>query len=221
MTVDIYIEEKSGKRGIRIPLLPEEISFPNGKVTFISSDIMGRGEVVEPSGTDLFECFWSSEFPGAQRKDDPMIRGEWKDPKSYVTILQDWMKKGTMLTILVIGYPVNMDVYIKEFEPKATGAFGDISYDIGFVEARTITIISDKADNQQPPVRNQYKANNYKILDGETLWEIAEKFYGDGSKWERIYNANKDIIEAHARDRGMANSQHGRWVWGGTIIVIP
>lgn len=221
MDVDIYVKEKNGEREIRFPILPDQISFPSGKVTFISSDIMGRGEVVEPSGTDLGSCSWASEFPGAQRKNDSMLRGEWQDPKEYVSILQDWMKKGTMLTILVIGYPVNMDVYLKEFETKATGAFGDISYEINFVEARTITIVSTKAEDTQPPVRNQYQPQNYTILWGETLWEIAEKFYGDGSRWVELYNANKDVIEAHARDRGMVDSQNGRWIWGGTIIVIP
>jgi len=30
---------------------------------------------------------------------------------------------------------------------------------------------------------------------GDCLWNLAKKYYGDGKKWRRIYNANKDQIE--------------------------
>ncbi len=30
---------------------------------------------------------------------------------------------------------------------------------------------------------------------GDTLWDLAEKYYGDGSQWEKIYNANTDQID--------------------------
>jgi len=35
----------------------------------------------------------------------------------------------------------------------------------------------------------------YSVKIGDNLWKIAEKFYGDGSVWTRIYNANKDNIK--------------------------
>ena len=37
----------------------------------------------------------------------------------------------------------------------------------------------------------------YTIQKGDTLWGIAKKYYGDanGSKYTKIYNANKDIIK--------------------------
>lgn len=30
---------------------------------------------------------------------------------------------------------------------------------------------------------------------GDTLWDLAEQYYGDGSQWEKIYNANTDQID--------------------------
>lgn len=221
MTVDIYIKEVSGKREIRVPLLPEEFIFPSGNTMFISTDIMGRGEVAVPSGTELGRYSWESEFPGALRKNDPMIRGTWQEPKTYRSLLEEWKSKGEKLNLLITGYPVNVDVYIKEFNTRGSGAFGDISYEIVFVEARSITISTTEVEESTLPTRNFYYANQYTILLGDTLWSIAEKFYGDGSRWQEIYNANKEILEAHANDRGMASTQNGRWIWPGTIITIP
>lgn len=221
MTVDIYITEVGGKREIRIPLLPEEFSFPSGNAMFISNDIMGRGEVAVPSGTELGSYSWESEFPGALRKNDPMIRGEWQDPKTYKSILDEWKRNGTKLNLLITGYPVNVDVYIKEFNTTGSGAFGDISYEISFIEARSITIETMNAAVVQVPTRNQYKPKQYTIMLYDSLWSIAEKFYGDGGQWQRIYNANVAILEANAHERGYTSTQNGKWIWPGTIIQIP
>lgn len=43
---------------------------------------------------------------------------------------------------------------------------------------------------------NNYKqgditSNNYVVKSGDTLWEIAEGFYGNGSEWVKIASANK------------------------------
>jgi nucleoid-associated protein YgaU len=34
----------------------------------------------------------------------------------------------------------------------------------------------------------------YTVQPGDTLWSIAQQFYGDGSQWNKIYDANKQII---------------------------
>jgi 5'-nucleotidase len=36
----------------------------------------------------------------------------------------------------------------------------------------------------------------YEVKAGDTLLSIAEEFYGDATKWRRIYDANKDLIGA-------------------------
>ena len=35
----------------------------------------------------------------------------------------------------------------------------------------------------------------YTVREGDTLSKIARAHYGDASKWPRIYEANRDIIE--------------------------
>jgi nucleoid-associated protein YgaU len=34
----------------------------------------------------------------------------------------------------------------------------------------------------------------YEIQSGDTLQAIAEQFYGDASQWQKIYDANRDVI---------------------------
>lgn len=35
----------------------------------------------------------------------------------------------------------------------------------------------------------------YEIKSGDTLWAVASKFYGDGNKYTRIVEANKEVIK--------------------------
>ena len=51
--------------------------------------------------------------------------------------------------------------------------------------------------------------------------DIAKKFYGNGSQWTKIYNANASVIEATARSHGKKSSSNGHWIWPGTKLSIP
>jgi nucleoid-associated protein YgaU len=35
----------------------------------------------------------------------------------------------------------------------------------------------------------------HEVKKGETLWKIAEQYYGDGSLYQKIFAANRDILK--------------------------
>ena len=37
-------------------------------------------------------------------------------------------------------------------------------------------------------------ARTYTVQKGDSLWKIAKQFYGKGSAWPRIHEANKELI---------------------------
>lgn len=230
MKVDIYIKEREGSREIRIPWLPEEISYESGGISTATYDIMNRGEVAVPTGSGLAKVSWSSEFPGAYRSGNFMLRGDWQDPKNYHNILEDWLENGTPLNLLVIGYPINLDVHLEDYKSKASGAFGDITYEVSFIEDRDIkitnTTVKTQTSSTSSTKRPAAKTTTYTIKSGDTLWSIAQRFLGSGASWSTIYNQNKDIIENTAKKRWKAagidrDSQNGHWIFPGTVITIP
>lgn len=220
MNVDIYVRDKRGNRGIRIPLLPEKYTIDGGNTTFVTSEIMSLGEVYTPSGTELRTYSWQSEFPGELRKNDPMIRGIWQAPKFYYDILNEWKEKGTKLTLLIVGSPINNDVYVSEFHAAGAGPFGDLSYEVKFVEARSIIVTSTKVATETVK-RPTTTSQSYTIKSGDTLWGIAVKYYGSGAKWKTIYDANKEIIEQTAKKYGKKSSDNGHWIYPGVTLTIP
>lgn len=223
MIIDLYLREKNGERELRIPILPEKLEFRRGDATFVTCEIMKLGEVAVPTGTELSAYAWASVFPGVGRRNDPLIHGTWYVPKWYDSTLEDWKKKGTLVNLLVTGYPINADVYVKAYQSEASGAFGDIVYELELVEARSITIQTSKVQTptQTTTQRASTTSNSYTIKTGDTLWEIAKKLYNDGNKWSLIYNANKDIIEQTAKKHGKSSSENGWWIFPGVTLTIP
>ena len=61
----------------------------------------------------------------------------------------------------------------------------------------------------------------YTVKSGDTLWAIAKKFYGSGTKSNVIYDANIEVIEVAAKAHGKTNSGKGHWIWAGTVLTIP
>jgi len=53
------------------------------------------------------------------------------------------------------------------------------------------------------------KEQTYTVKSGDCLWAIAKKFYGDGSKYTKIYNANKDKIK------------NPNLIYVGQVFIIP
>ncbi|HZA72078.1 MAG TPA: LysM peptidoglycan-binding domain-containing protein, partial [Propionibacteriaceae bacterium] len=47
------------------------------------------------------------------------------------------------------------------------------------------------------------------VVKGNTLWGIAQRYYGRGTLWPRIYDANRSKIK------------NPHWIFPGQVFVIP
>ena len=223
MDVDIYIRERNGSREIRIPWLPSQIKYESGGAIIATYDILNQGEVGIPSGTGLARISWDSQFPGENRTDSSMLRGKKRKPSYYHKILESWKDKGTPLNLMVTGYPINMDVILEDYSAAPAGGFGDLEYSVAFMEDLDLTIKTKKNTTKttSQEKRPAETTTAYTIKKGDTLWAIAQRFLGSGTKWKTIYEANKAIIESTAKKYGKSSSNNGWWIYPGVTIQIP
>ena len=63
-------------------------------------------------------------------------------------------------------------------------------------------------------VQGDIKSGEYTVLRGDTLWEIAEAVYGDGTQWTRILEANSSKVGY------LPNGQQALIITG-QVLVIP
>lgn len=52
-------------------------------------------------------------------------------------------------------------------------------------------------------------SRTHTVVSGDTLWGIALQYYGDGTQWPRIYDANRGEIE------------DPHWIFPGEVFTIP
>lgn len=110
------------------------------------------------------------------------------------------------------GFDVLVDIEMKQFKEYGTKRLNVKSSSGG----KTTTT---KATPTRPT--NKPAAKTHTVASGDTLWSIAKKYYGDGSKHTKLYDANKTIIEADAKKHGKGSSSNGHWIWAGLKLVIP
>lgn len=60
-------------------------------------------------------------------------------------------------------------------------------------------------------------AKTHTVVKGDCLWAIAKKYYGDGSKYTKIYKANQELIDK--RNKGKVLSKYT--IYSGQKLTIP
>lgn len=91
-------------------------------------------------------------------------------------------------------------------------------------EGTSTAMENTPTSNQAGAIENVWQANDYKegdiqgtsytVVAGDTLWEIAEAVYGNGSDWTRLLGANSSSIGY------LANGQQALIV-PGQVLVLP
>ena len=215
------------------PALPEKVQGKYG-AKYQSFDIISQGTVKVPKGTDVAEFTWDGVFFGESKRNEPIVKkNSWKEPNECVKILSNFMKNETVLNLIVTETWINVDVTISSFQPRPVGAYGNIEYSITFVQKKPLQIYTTdelkiakfvkktKPRNDSGGSSGGGGGSTYTVVSGDTLWGIASKKLGSGSKWTLIYDANAGTIEAEAKKHGKSSSDHGHWIWPGEVLTIP
>lgn len=224
--MNIYLREKSGNKvRFAFPVLPEEVKV-KCTANYQTYNIIGQGSVKIPKGMDPDSISWNGFFVGESRKKAPFIVN-WTSPYDCVRILKDWQDSGTILNLILTETPVNIDVTIQSFTYTPTGAFGDYEYSITLAKYKEIKVYTTEELEITEFVKKivsrptEQTGKTYTVVDGDTLWGIAQNMYGDGTKWQTLYDANKDVIENTAIGRGLSGSDYGHWIFTGTVLTVP
>jgi len=96
------------------------------------------------------------------------------------------------------GFDLVVSIKLKQYRPFGT---------------KIVTVTGNSASvNNQRPVANSpapKQGTTYTVKKGDCLWNIAKKFYGNGSKYTKIYEANKDKI------------RNPNLIYVGQVLTIP
>lgn len=73
---------------------------------------------------------------------------------------------------------------------------------------RTVSPPTDRAPFRLAPTATP-RGQTYTVQQGDSLWSLAERFYGEGRRWKKIHEANRDVLPSSTN------------VPVGVVLVIP
>ncbi len=218
------------KRGQRFmfPVNPPEISISDGR-SFNEIPIVGLGVALLAGPVSPQEISFESFFP---RQYDASFCNytQLETPEDSIERILFWMGRSrtnrqitaTPLRVTVTGTQFSQLMVITDFQQTFRGGEPDAVYfsiqlrqwrrqrvrvEEDTAAATGVTTSSSTPDERdEPPTADR----TYTVVRGDSLWKIAKRFYGSGSKWRTIFNANRSIIGANAN-----------LIYPGQVFVIP
>lgn len=192
---------ESGEK-FQFSMTPEEVNVKTSS-SFRSFNVIEKGEVKIPKGEELTGVSWNGILPGENASSYKFIdKKSWREPKEIIKQLTRWRENGDKLKVLVTQTPINLDVYIRDFDSKYVGGQGNVKYTINLIVAKTMQVktveevdaerkAAEEAQKNKLNERPAMKKNSETVIKAsENFWTIAEAFLGGGSDWTSIFALN-------------------------------
>ena len=200
---------------VLLPIPPKklELKISNQNKTY---DLMNYSEInvlKNPSLTSIeFEVLLPNvKYPFA------MYKNNFQNAKYYLGVLENLkVNKSAFQFIVIRKFPngnsifdTNIKVSIEDYTiTDSTDEGFDKKVKIKLKQYREYSTKTVQVTIKQykPPVvtrtvttnntaASKPSGQNYTVKSGDCLWNIAKKYYGNGSKYTTIYNANRDKIK--------------------------
>ena len=200
---EFYITQIETNQKIQLSMPPESVSVKFAQ-NFRTFNIIHLGEIKLPRGEKLTGVSWNGILPGQKTAAYRFINSEaWIEPTQIIKQFESWKnnhweKNTSKLRLMITQTAINLDVYLENFSHKYVGGMGNVEYNINFIAAKELTVQTVKEmDGEQKETleeRPSPSTESVTVKSGDTLWGIAQQKLGDGSRWQEIYDLNKDKI---------------------------
>jgi len=231
MAYDIYFDK------VLLPVAPSRVKT-NIKNKNKTIELINEGEVNMLKDAGLTEISFTITLPN-QKYPFAKYPNGYRNAAYYLDVFEQYKKSKKPFRLIIsrtlpdgsVIFYTNLQVSLEDYEIEDNVSEGfDTKVTIDLLQYKPF---GTKTTNVSAYVRKIPSSNrnagsgantsgtSYTIKSGDTLWNIAKKKLGNGSKQTTIYNANKSVIESAARAHGRADSSNGHWIYPNTKITIP
>lgn len=174
---EINILKKPGLTDISFTALLPQTKYPFAvyKNGFQKADVfLDKLEQLKTSQKP-FQFIVSRTFPNGKLLFDTNIKVSLEDYK----IIEDSKN----------GFDVNVEIKLKQCRD-----YGTKTVNVTIKQSKPVATVQNTRPAESSPAP-KVTAKSYTVAKGDTLWAIAKKYYGDGSKYTKIFEANKGVLK--------------------------
>ena len=197
--MEFYIDD------LRLPVPIQEVSVKTGAdINTIS--LVNSGGVGLYGGEKLDTLSFSSFFPSRYRQ-FCQYNG-FPQPETFINHIESAKREKKPIRFIMTGTDINKQFLVESFEKtyKING-LGDVYFSLSLTEYKEIEIpqiapATNSSSTKKPTTtkrptdtKKKKSSTTHIVKRGDTLWGLAKKYYGDGSQYMKIANANKDKVK--------------------------
>ena len=187
-TRSVLLWHNNGEQRITFTVNPQEMSISRPNCNRVYPLAMG-GTVNAWGGRGLREVRLTTFLP---EKRSPFYGGS--DPQSVLSMLRSWQDSGDPIRLIISDTDINDAFLIEDLTETLREGDGDVGVTLTLREYKFKSALAALAGGGQPSaVRRQDERTlpeTYTVKRGDTLWDIACRFYGDGTRWSALAAKN-------------------------------
>ena len=205
-----FVEPATSKELI-LPVTPARYFWRHPtKLETVSLDQLG--EATLHGGYKMGDCPLENVLLPAQQYPF-MVPGSRAAPYEYLYDLEVWCDKGAQLQWIVSGTSVNASVLIEEITQGEQDGTNDLYITIAMrqwqrLETPVLALSGGGATTARDSQTGAATTKTYTVQSGDCLWNLAEKYYGDGTQYKKLAAANPEITNPNL-------------IYPGQVLTIP
>lgn len=185
-TRTVLLWHNNGEQRFTFTVNPAELSISRPNRNQVYPLAMG-GTVNAWGGRGLREVRIRTFLPCAQ---SPFYDGT--DAGTVLNLLRAWQDSGDPIRLIISGTDINDAFLIEDVTETLTEGDRDVGLTLTLREYKFKSALASLVKTDAPPPRADERVlpETYTVKRGDTLWGIACRFYGDGTKWGTLAAKN-------------------------------
>jgi LysM repeat protein len=188
-TRTVLIWFNNGEERLTLPVNPKNISFARPQNTHTFTTV--NGETVHTAGgTGLASVAIETFLPG---ENSPFFAGV--APVTALSMLRRWQHSRRPVRLFISDTDVNDAFLITRLTEGLREGDGDIDISVQLEEYKFVTLsgattAATGAGGLTARADERSATQTHTVRAGDTLWDIARRYYGDGARWREIATKN-------------------------------
>lgn len=105
--------------------------------------------------------------------------------------LHDIQRSNKVVPFKIFGMDIDTKVQISKYEWLSKDGTGDLYYNLTLIEYKEPNVLNAVKESREKETNKEIKnVKTYKVKSGDTLYNIAKKFYGDGNRYMELAEKN-------------------------------